>query len=175
MQNASTSLCLPSSEKTNPRDADMSRTQNSRDAMRGNEVNDRLRIIKCKANELYFQNFSHTNQSNRKTLDSTYTMHSNNSHPLTFNYFRTVNQPLMHFKVLAWLKGKFQRTKMVPVFWFQNQHRDLSKKKGGVGHSSRSIGSVEDVGGGDAPVFLFRLLLLNAGSTVLVGDAALVA
>ncbi|CAA7028414.1 unnamed protein product [Microthlaspi erraticum] len=64
-----------------------------------------LRIIKCKANELYFQNFSHTHQSNRKTLDSTYTMHSNNSHPLTFNYFRTVNQPLMHFKVLAWLKG----------------------------------------------------------------------
>ncbi|CAA7027673.1 unnamed protein product [Microthlaspi erraticum] len=46
---------------------------------------------------------------------------------------------------------------------------------GGVGQSSRSIGSVEDVGGGDAPVFLFRLLLLNVGSTVLLGDAAFVA
>ncbi|CAA7057714.1 unnamed protein product [Microthlaspi erraticum] len=43
---------------------------------------------------------------------------------------------------------------------------------GWCGTSSRSIGSVEDVGGGDAPVFLFRLLLLNVGSTVLVGDAA---
>ncbi|CAA7051818.1 unnamed protein product [Microthlaspi erraticum] len=41
--------------------------------------------------------------------------------------------------------------------------------------SSRSMGSVEDVGGDDAPVFLFRLLLFNDGSAVFVGDVVLVA